>query len=171
MCLVFQRGERVVYGIHGVCEIVDVEVKMIDRKKKEFYVLAPVGQQGARFYVPTGNQAAVAKLRPVISQEELRDLLRSEQTTRDAWIPDENQRKQKYRELITSGDRAALIGMVHTLHQRKCELSAAGKKFHLCDENFLRDAQKLLGSEFSLVLDIEQNEVEDYVMEMLQCVK
>lgn len=171
MCLVFQRGERFVYGIHGVCEIVDIEVKTIDRKKKEFYVLEPIGQRGARFYVPTANQVAVAKLRPVISRDELRDLLRSEQTTRNAWIADENQRKQKYRELIISCDRAALVGMVHTLHQRKSELAAAGKKFHLCDENFLRDAQKLLGSEFSLVLDIEQNEVGNYVKEMLQSVK
>lgn len=164
----FQRGDQVLYGIHGVCRIVDLETRRIDRKRIEYYVLEPIDQSGARFYVPTQNQAAVAKLRPIITQQELNDLLRSEDAYADAWITDENQRKQHYRDLITSGDRAALIRMVHTLHKHKEEQVAAGRKFHLCDENFLRDAEKLLNSEFSLVLNIHQDEVSSYVQNALR---
>ena len=40
----------------------------------------------------------------------------------------------------------------------------AGRKLHLCDENFMRDAEKLLNAEFSLVLNIAPNEVEGYIL-------
>ena len=155
------------YGIHGVCTIVDVETKSVDRKKVEYFVLEPKEQPGARYYVPTHNPAALAKLRPLLSAEELETLLASESTRRISWIADENLRKQKYRELINSADRAALISMIRALYRHKQEQLEAGRKFHQCDENFLRDAQKLLCSEFSLVLGIPQSEVSGYIEKKL----
>lgn len=164
---VLQVGSQVVYGIHGVCSITGVEVRTIDRKKVEYFVLEPNEQPGARFYVPVHNEVALSKLRPLLTQEELEALLASEETHRDFWITDENQRKQKYRELINSGDRATLISMIRSLHKHKELQLAAGRKFHLCDENFLRDAQKLLSAEFSLVLGIPQTEVGPYIEKKL----
>ena len=163
----YQCAELVFYGSHGVCRIIDIEMRKIDRKMIEYYVLEPVDQSGARFYIPTQNQAAVAKLRPIMTQDKLDALLNSDDAAADAWISDENQRKQLYRELITGGDCAALIRMVHSLHKHKLEQEEKGRKFHLCDENFLRDAQKLLSSEFSLVLNIPQEQVGQYIKEQL----
>lgn len=164
MCSVLQVGMQVVYGIHGVCSIIEVEIRTVDRKKVEYFVLEPKEQPGARFYVPIHNQAALSKLRPMLTQAELEALLASDDTHKDCWVADENQRKQKYRELINSGDRAALISMIRSLLRHKENQLAAGRKFHLCDENFLRDAQKLLSSEFSMILGIPQTEVASYIM-------
>lgn len=164
----FSCGDQVIYGIHGVCRIIEVEVRKIDRKHVEYYVLEPTEQIGARYYVPTQNASAVAKLRPIISKQELDTLLLSEETEHDVWIADENQRKQRYRELISSGDRGALISMVHTLHKHKTAQIAAGRKFHLCDENFLKDAEKLLSAEFSMVLNIRPNQVGEYIQNLIE---
>ena len=158
-----QVGSQVVYGIHGVCSIIDVEIRIVDRKKVEYFVLAPIEQPNARFYVPMRNGVALSKLRPLLTKPQLEALLVSEDTHQDCWIPDENRRKQKYRELISAADRAALISMIRALHRHREEQLAAGRKFHLCDENFLRDAHKLLCSEFSLVLGISQAEVDNYI--------
>lgn len=163
-----QCGDVVLYGIHGVCKILELEDRKIDRKIIEYYVLEPIEQPGTRFYVPTQNQAAVSKLRPMLTKEQLEQLLYAERGNDDTWINDENQRKQLYRELINSGDRAALVRMVRSLHIHKKEQLNAGKKVHLCDENFLRDAEKLLSSEFSLVLGIEQSAVAAYIQEALE---
>ena len=163
----FQRGEQVVYGIHGVCNIIDIEARVVNRKKVEYFVLEPVSQAEARYYVPTQNQAAVAKLRPILTRQELEALLHSQETERDVWIADENARKQHYRELINSGDRAQLICMVRSLHNHRLRQLSQGRKFHLCDENFLRDAEKLLSSEFSLVLGIDPGEVGSYIESIL----
>ena len=164
----YQNGDLVVYGIHGVCRIIGREIRAVDRKQIEYYVLEPQDQPGARYFIPTQNQAAVSKLRSLLSSQEISNILQAQNGKADAWIQDENLRKQRYRELINSGDRAALISMVHALHLHKQEQTAAGKKFHLCDENFMRDAQKLLGTEFSLVLNIPQEQVAQYVMDMMK---
>ena len=163
----YQIGDQVMYGIHGVCKISDVEERTVDRKCVRYFVLEPSEQTGARYLVPTHNEAALSKLRPVLSREALDALLRSEEVRQDSWIADENQRKQHYRDLISSGDRTALLRMVRTLHKHKETLAAAGRKFHLCDENFLRDAERLLNTEFSLVLGIAPNEVSSYVLTAL----
>lgn len=164
---VYQIGEKVLYGIHGICRISDTEERMVDRVKRQYLVLEPVDQTGAKYFVPTHNAAALAKLRPILSREALEALLRSEEVKQEAWIADENARKQAYRELINSGDRTALIRMVGSLHRHKQEQIAAGRKFHLCDDNFLRDAEKLLSAEFSLVLGIEPGQVGSYVLQAM----
>lgn len=163
----YQIGDRVVYGSHGVCTIVSEEERLIDRKRIRYFVLEPIHQSTAQYLVPAENPAALAKLRHLISKEELSALLASSEIRESCWIPDENVRKQRYRELITSSDRVALLRMINTLHQHKVRQVEAGRKFHLCDENFLHDAEKLLTAEFSLVLGIEPSEVEGYILRML----
>lgn len=159
----FECGVCVLYGVHGICTIVGIEKRLVDRKHVEYYILQPLDQPGARFYVPTQNQAAVAKLRSLLSKEEIDSMLTSEEARKDSWIADENIRKLRYRELIHSGDRTALVSMVGTLLRHKKAQQEAGKKFHLCDENFLRDTQKLLSAEFSLVLQIPPEDVTAYI--------
>lgn len=163
----FQLGDQVIYGIHGMCRIIELETRKIDRKLIEYYVLEPVEQPGARFFVPMQNQAAVSKLQRVLTRQELDVLLQTASNSADVWVEDENQRKMRYRELINSGDRISLIGMIRALLRHKQAQEAVGKKFHLCDENFLRDAQKLLSTEFASVLNIAPDQVGEYIKNAL----
>jgi len=164
----YQIGDRVVYGMHGVCTVTDVEEKVVDRVLRHYLVLEPVGQPGARFLVPTYKEAALAKVKKLLSRQELEALVQSDTIRSGGWIREENQRKQTYRELIGSGDRERLMAMVHTLYRHRKEQTAAGKKVHLCDENFLRDAEKLLISEVAAVLELDQTEAKQYLREMLK---
>ena len=163
----FEIGNLVMYGIHGVCKIVDKEVRTIDRKKMEYLVLEPVYQNTSRFYVPSGNPNAMAKLRRLMTRQELEELLSSGDIRQPCWIEDEHQRRQYYRDLVNAGDRVALLRMLYALYQHRNDQLASGRKFHLCDENFLRDAQRLIETEFATVLQIPTNQVRDYVMEKL----
>ena len=161
-------GAQVVYGAHGVCRIVDREDRMVDRKRRQYLVLEPDGQDGSRYLVPTHNETVMARLRPVLTREELDRLLASPEIRASGWIQDENQRKQNYRELISSGDREKLMRMVYTLYRHKDAQTAAGRKVHLCDDNFLRDAEKLLASEIALVMDMEIDQARLYLREQLK---
>ena len=163
----FQIGDQVIYGIHGVCRVTGMEERSIDRKKVRYLILQPINGNDTRFYVPAENPAALAKLRRIMNRQELEALLRSEEVRQDGWISDENSRKQRYRELIVSGDRLALLKMIRALHIHKREQAKLGRKFHLSDENFLRDAEKLLNAEFSLVLGIDSAKVAEYIRSAL----
>lgn len=164
----YQIGDQVLYGIHGVCRVVELEKRTVDRKSLTYLVLEPDGQQSARYFVPTHNEAAMSKLRRVLTAGELEELLNSPEIREDRWIRDENQRKNAYRELISSGDRAALMGMVCTLYRHKAAQTAAGRRCHLCDENFLRDAEKLLSSEAALVMGMEYEQARNYLRQQLK---
>lgn len=164
----YQLGDKVVYGIHGVCCVAAQEQRVIDRKQVNYLVLEPLKQDGSKYLVPTHNAAAMAKLRRMLTKEELESLLDSPKIHADAWIRDENQRKQAYRELISAGDRERLVQMVCTLYRHKAAQTAAGRKCHLCDENFLRDAEKLLAGEAALVLDLEPKEATIYIRKKLK---
>ncbi len=164
----YQVGDQVVYGVHGVCRIADFQKQIVNRKTVTYLVLEPVGQDGARYLVPMHNEAAMSKLRPMLSPQEMEALLQSQEIRTDNWIREENIRKQTYRELITSGDRAGLMRMVHTLYKQKNIQLAAGKKFHLADDNFLRDAEKLLTSEIAVVMGMEPDEARTYLRNQLK---
>ena len=71
-------GDLVVYGIHGVCRIAELQVQVVNRKKVEYFVLEPLSQAGSKYFVPSQNEIAVSKLRPILSKTEIESLLNSE---------------------------------------------------------------------------------------------
>ena len=164
----YQTGDWVMYGVHGVCQVIGTEKQLVNRKRTLFLVLEPLAQPGSRFYLPAENETALEKLKPVLSLAELTDLLGSELARQHRWIQEEPRRKQYYRELIGSGDRVALMQMVSTLYRYKAEQLATGRKFHQSDDNFLRDAEKLLASEIALVMHLPQDGARNHLRECLQ---
>jgi len=164
----YQTGDKVVYGMHGVCMIVDLDQRMIDGKQVTYLVMEPVGQSGSRYLVPTHNAAAMEKVRPMLNREALEALLSSDEIKADAWIRDEGQRKQAYRELITSCDRKRLAQMLCTLYRFRVRQVSAGKKVHMCDENFLRDAEKVLSGEIAVILNVSSVEALNYLRDKLK---
>lgn len=164
----YQIGDQVVYGMHGVCRVRDLEKQLVDRKRITYLMLEPLAQEGARYLVPTHNEATMAKIRPMLSAQELDELLVSPQIRADGWIRDENQRKQYYRELITSGDPGRLLQMIYALYRHKENQTQAGRKVHLADDNFLRDAEKLLSSEISVTMNLPPEEARHYLRNKLK---
>ena len=156
------------YGVHGVCRVIGTEKQLVNRKRSTFLVLEPLSHSESRFYLPTENPTALAKLKSVLSADELTALINSAEVRQDVWIQEESRRKQHYRELIGSGDRVALLQMIRTLYRYKEEQLASGRKFHQSDDNFLRDAEKLIASEISLVLQLSTEDARNYLRAQLK---
>ena len=163
----FSIGESVMYGVHGVCTVVGTQVQRVDRKNVTYLVLQPSQQGGSRFYLPLENPKAMEKVRPILTRQELDALVQDEAVRAGEWIADENRRKLRYREILASGDRAALLQMIHTVHAHAKQQLSSGKKVHICDENFLRDAHRLVEGEFSAVLGIPSDQVAAWLAEHL----
>ena len=80
----FQTGDQVVYGAHGVCRVVDTEARTVDGKRLLYLVLEPVARDGSRYLVPTHNPAAMGKLRKMLLPEEMESLMASQQVHKDS---------------------------------------------------------------------------------------
>lgn len=164
----FQVGQRVMYGFYGVCTIANFESKRVDRKNVTYLVLEPEDHNGSKYFVPVQNPTAMGKLKPMLSAQQMVDLLGSERVHTDAWVNEENQRKQLYRELTASADRESIMRMVYTIYRHKDSQLASGRRCHLCDENFLRDAEKLLIGEIAATLDLSLEQSRALLREKLQ---
>ena len=162
-----RKTEFVVYGVHGVCRVLGTDKQLVDRKRTEFLVLEPLEQTGSRFYLPVQNPTAMGKLKPVLTREELTQLLQSDSVRDDCWIPEESIRRTTYRHLLSGADRLGLLQMVSTVYRYRSSQKMAGRKLHLCDENFLRDAEKFLSSEIALVMDIPVDQAKAFLREQL----
>ena len=49
----YQVGELVVYGMHGVCRVVSEEERLVDKKRLNYLALEPLSNGNSRFLVPT----------------------------------------------------------------------------------------------------------------------
>ena len=63
--MAYQVGDRVVYGIHGVCLIVNVEEQRFGGEVTKYYVLQPVYDDKGKVFVPVGNERLERKMRRI----------------------------------------------------------------------------------------------------------
>ena len=164
----FKINDVVVYGSQGVCEIVDIEEKKIDGTSKCYFVLKPTADRGATFYVPTWNEKAWGKMRKVMTKKDVDALIDSMPTKVPTWIANENERKETYRRILASGDQAAIISMVQALFAHKKEREAEGKRLHMSDEHFMKDAEQLLYNEWQYVLNVDKAGLMDYIFSRIE---
>ena len=164
----FEKGEFIVYGSTGVCEVADITTISHDTaiasgisKNKLYYVLHPYNQNGGRIFTPVDNVKTV--MRRIVSQEEVEQILRNLQKIEDLWVDDERQREQKYKEAYRSCDCRKWISIIKTCNLHKAELKQRGKKLSAADRKYSKLAEESLFTEFSIPLDIPKEEVKEYI--------
>ena len=132
-----------------------------------YYVLTPVGDSRSSVYVPCHNPDLLARMRPLLTREEIDALLSDVDTVRLTWIDDRNERAMLYRAVTGGGDRKELVRLLACLMRKKQERIAIGKRLSSMDENFLQECVRLVQEEFSMVLGIAAREVGPYIQERL----
>ena len=140
--------------IRDRCKITDLTKRSFANKVVEYYVLKPVYNEHSIVYIPIDNEELVSKIKRILSVEDIHELIRTLPNEDYCWIENDNQRKEKYREIIKSGNRKELMKMIRTLYLYQQELKKDGKKIHAADDKFFKDAEKVLYDEFAYVLDI-----------------
>lgn len=159
----YQVGSTVIYKNDGVCKITEIIVRTFREKEIEYYVLNPVHNHNAEILVPKNNFDLVGKMRKVLTKDEIIQIIEAMPNEEEIWISNETDRKEKYREILTSGDRSEIVRLIKTLYIHKQNQKQCGRKLHLADEKILRDAEKMLYDEFAYVLEIEPEDVLGYI--------
>lgn len=80
------------------------------------------------------------------------------------WKYREKQREASYK-AASHECSGRSVSILKTLHQRKDERLAAGKKVTALDERYMRVAEQELYGELSVVLGIEKENMHDYIQE------
>lgn len=163
----YQIGDKVCYGTEGVCSIVRIQEMKVGGAKGKYYVLRPIYRESATVYVPLDNERLIARMRPVLSQQELEALLVGADDAPLAWIDDPTERKDRFSRLLSDGSSADLLSVTCLLWRKRRQLYAAGRRMRSSDEQLLRDAEKLLTDEVALALALPRQEVPAYLHKRL----
>ena len=160
----FCGGQTVLYGSNGVCMVDDVTEKRIGKTKMQYYVLKPLCNNTSTLFVPTANQQLVSKMRRILTEDEAEAILRDLPPCGD-WNDNKQERSEQFRAIITEGSCVELIRLIRLVRTHEQEQLAGGKRLHITDERFLKEAEKMICEEFSLVLHISRDEVLERILQ------
>jgi len=165
----YKVGDVVLYSLNTICRISEITTRNFSGVDLEYYILRPVYDDNATIYVPVNNDTLKKKMRNLLSKEEIYQLIRSMPTADCIWIEDEHKRKEVFHEIIANGERTELIKLIKTLylHQQEQQKNNSKRKLHISDERFFKDAEKLLYDEFAFVLEINPQQVMDFINQEL----
>lgn len=167
----FKVNDTIMYGTQGICKIVDIAEKDFMGTKKEYYVLKPINDASATLFAPKNNEKTATKMRRVLSEKEIYELIETMPCEEANWIENENERKEAYKRIIANGDHVELIKMIKAIYFHKEEREADGKHLYLSDERFFKEAERILYDEFQYVLKIRKDELLSFIFAKIENTK
>lgn len=166
----FQIGEVVSYGATGICTIEDIRMESMSRsgaKKQQYYILRPNAAPTCTTYVPVANEALAAKMRRILTKEQIDQLIDSIRGQELPWIEDTRRRSEAYSQIVAKGISGELLKLISCLYLEKKARNKGGRKFCATDEKLLSSAERMVSEEFAYSLQIPQNQVSQYIAEKL----
>ncbi|MBC8571452.1 CarD family transcriptional regulator [Zongyangia hominis] len=163
----YHVNDTILYGSHGVCKITGITKKDFGRVSDEYYILEPV-YNNFTIYVPMHNDALAEKMHRVLTAEEIQAMIRSMPEEDTCWVENENERKERFKDILARGNRREVLQMIKALYLHQREQQDKGKRLHMADERFFHEAEKMLYDEFALVLNITPEQVLPFILEQIK---
>ena len=156
----FKKGDTVIYPQHGACIVQgSKKMTMFDETKEYLILKSVIGEMTLSVPVDKASEVGV---RPPVSSDELEDLV-AVLSKPDPRVPSNWSRRFKnHQEKLKSGDPYQVAEVVRNLSIREKEngLSAGEKRM-------LAEARKILVSELTFAIDVDEEAAEAKLDEAL----
>lgn len=162
----FEKGEFIIYGNNGVCEVQGYMQGDAAGDKRTYYVLAPLRSKGSIIYSPIDNQKVF--MRRVMTREEAAELLDGIPEYEDMEIKEVRNQEQQYKEILQNCDYTDVLRFIKALYTRKEQREAAGRKITAVDEKYLFLAKDGLLNELAIALEKDVNDVDQLLEEKMK---
>ncbi len=153
----FGVGDKAVYPVHGVTEVIDIDTREIGGARHSVYVLK-ILETGAKIMVPCANADAVG-LREIIKKREVNevyDILRQQEVASDnqTW----NRRYREYMEKIKTGSCFEIAEVLRDL-----ALLRRQKELSFGERRMLDTARGLLVRELALAKKSSEDTIQEEI--------
>ena len=153
----FAVGDKAVYPVHGVAEVVGLESRDIGGNKTNVYILKVI-ETGMRIIVPTTNAGSVG-LRDLITSKQVKEvyeILKARDIPRDTqtW----NRRYREYMEKIKTGSVFEIAEVMRDL----CVLRVT-KDLSFGERKMLDNARGLLLKELALAKNVPEHKIAEEI--------
>lgn len=161
----YKVGEYVVYGTSGICKITDIKNMTLSPiiGERNYYILEQINSKMSVIYVATDNETLCAKLRNVLSEKDILDILHGAKENSINWIEDRKLRTQTFSSIISSGSYEDLLLMIRCIYLKSRELAEMRKHLSDSDASILRNAERIVREEFAFSLSIPSEQVGEYI--------
>ena len=157
------RGDCVVYGNHGLCEVKDILVPaFLERGNETLYysMVSSIDSKGV-LYVPVDG--AEEKMRDAIDADEAEELIGEIDELEVYDIPQGKKAEAVIVDVIKRNKAPEMMCLVKSLRKIKATRAAEGKKFASMDEKYLGIAEKLLYSEMAYSMESKLDAIKERV--------
>lgn len=155
----FSIDDVVMYTTYGICKISDIIEMSFGGNTNKYYVLHPLRESKTELTLPVDNPMTKCRLHPLLSENEINDLIHEIPFMEPYWIERDNDRKAKFGEIVKSGDRKETLRVIKSIKYHIYDIKDKGRKLHATDENAMKDAEKLILDEFSYVLNMDREKL------------
>lgn len=163
MIYLYKVNDLIIYGNTGVCKIKDITTgeKIGNDKDQLYYVLQPLNDSCV-IYTPVDTTVF---MRSVISAEEAERLIDRIPTIHAQAVYNKriHELTQYYESAIKEYSCADLIELAMSIYAKKQTAEQQKRRLGQVDEKFMKQAEELLYSEFSLALGIPKDKVQQYI--------
>ena len=152
----YKINDYVVYK-KEVCKIVDIKNNYI--KDNDYYTLIPLSDETLKIDIPVLNNT----IRDLISKEKLEKIILSIPNI-DIIESDDKLLENEYKKLLSSEKHEDLIKIIKTTYLRNKNRLDNNKRISDKDNFYFEKAEKLLYTEFSIVLNMSYEDTKEYVL-------
>lgn len=158
-------GDKVVYGALGVMEIIDITDQTVGDVTRAYYVMKEYSSGSPSLtYVPTENEALTSQMKPLLTKDEVAEVVRAAKNAPPIeWIEDNRARSEAYKKILATADRVKMLCMIDSVYRTGIRREEEGKRNYIADENSMKRAEKIINTEFSLVLGIPECDVPEFI--------
>lgn len=135
-------------------------------KGRIYYTLIPYYVKGSSVYTPVDSEKVI--MRPVMTKEEVMDLINDIKNIDTLWVKDEKKREETYKKAIRSCDARELVKIIKTIYLRQKSRIEEGKKMTYSDEKYFRLAEDNLYGEVAVALSMTKEEAKAFVEQKVE---
>ena len=157
----YKIGDKVVYKKSGVCVVDSIQDKDFGNGNVTYYYLLPYYNKNAtKIMIPVDRGDL---LRDIISKEEALKIIDYIPKAEDCWIQDSKTRREKFSNVMQSGNIKELCSLINTLNNKRKEFSKNKKMLSMMDKEAYQHAEKLVFEEIATSLNISLEDTRDFV--------
>ncbi len=165
----FHVDDHVIYRAIGVCRIAAIRPEKLGRaEEQEYYVLKPCGNPHSTIYVSTTDDDALGRMRPLMGEKEILDLISTMPEEEGIWISNDRQRSDSYNARVQAGDCHEFVRLIKALYIEREKRKETGKTLSQADVKIMTTAERLLHEEIALVLGIKIDEVVPFIKQRIE---
>lgn len=155
----YNIGDYLVYK-RDVCKVVSIKENYY--KGNTYYELVPILDNTLKNLIPINNKF----IRNVITKDEVLKIIEQIKDIKPLDISDK-QIENEYKKLLDSSNHIDLIKIIKTTYLRNKKRLDEKRKISEKDKNYFDKAEKILYSEFSVVLNLSMEDTKDYLIKVI----